>query len=109
MALNTTVSPDSVTFNNNLLSYSLSGTGSIAGPTGLTVGGSGGVTLSTSNSFMGDTVVSAGTLTLGNSGALAGSALDYNKQGGMLNFGGLTFAALGGLKGAKPATRQRLG
>jgi autotransporter-associated beta strand protein len=102
VSLNTSVSPFSVTFSNTVAkSYSISGNGSITGATPLTVSGSGPVTLNTTNTFTGDTVLSGGSLTLGNSNALAGSTLNYNHQGGTLNFGSLSSAALGGLKGAQ--------
>ena len=101
VSLGVTVSPFSVTFNNNSRSYTVSGSGHIAGTTTLTANGSGSVTLGTANTFSGDTVVSAGTLTLANADALAGSTLNYNNQGGAFSFGTLTAVDLGGLKGAQ--------
>lgn len=98
VALNTTVAPFSVTFANNVKSYSVSGSGSIVGTASFTVSGGGGVVLNTANTFTGDTVVSAGTLTLGHTNALAGSTLNYNNSGGTLSFGSLLTVNLGGLK-----------
>ena len=48
--------------------------------------------------------MSGGVLTLGNSNALQNSTLDYSSYGGSLNFGGLTAAVLGGLKGSQDLT-----
>ncbi len=73
----------------------------ISGTGTLTQAGTDNVTLSAANTFTGDTAVSAGTLTLGNSLALQNSTLNYNNQGGVLSFGSLTAATLGGLKGAQ--------
>ena len=101
VSLNTTVLPFSVTFSNSAKSYNIGGIGSIAGGAMLTSCGGGGVTLSTSNSFSGDTVVSAGCLTLGNSLALGGSTLNYDNQGGTLSFGTLSSVTLGGLNGSQ--------
>ena len=93
------VAPTSVTFDNSSLTYTLQGAYGITGSAPLTKNGSGSVTLSTANSFTGDTVLNTGALTLGNTGALAGSTLD--NQGGTLSFGALAAATLGGLKGTQ--------
>jgi fibronectin-binding autotransporter adhesin len=53
------VRPFSLSFNNNSLSYSLSG-GAIAGPVGLNVNGTGSVTLAGSNYYSGGTTVGTG-------------------------------------------------
>ncbi len=66
------VSPASVTFNNNTLSYTLTGTSGISGYTGLTMNGSGAVTIATSNSYTGGTTINAGRLKIANSAALGG-------------------------------------
>jgi fibronectin-binding autotransporter adhesin len=65
------VQPGSVTFNNNNMSYRLSG-GAIGGYGSLTINGSGGVTLSSSNTYSGGTTLTtnAGLVNLGNFGAL---------------------------------------
>ncbi|HMD54887.1 MAG TPA: autotransporter-associated beta strand repeat-containing protein, partial [Phycisphaerae bacterium] len=76
VTLNTTVNPGSVTFNNNSVSYVISGTGSIAGSTNLVKGGSGQVTLSTANTYTGGTNINDGTLIVGNAAAIpTGSSL----------------------------------
>ena len=56
------VSPGSVTFNNNLLNYTISGSNGIAGAGGLTVNGSASVTINNTNSFTGPVAVNGGTL-----------------------------------------------
>jgi autotransporter-associated beta strand protein len=53
--------------------YTFSGSGAITGGTGLTKSGSGNLTLSTANSYTGDTIVNGGTLTLGVAAAIPGS------------------------------------
>jgi fibronectin-binding autotransporter adhesin len=63
-----TVSPGATTFNNSLGNYVVTGANSssgIAGTGSLTKYGTGSVTLLTSNSYTGGTVVNAGTLTFG--------------------------------------------
>jgi autotransporter-associated beta strand protein len=78
--------------------------GTIANSSGtiaLTKTGTGTQTLSGANTYTGDTKISGGTLTLGNSLALQSSTLDYNSYGGTLDFGALTNATFGGLKGTQ--------
>lgn len=74
VTLNTTVSPASVSVNSTV-NYTLSGTGSIAGPGGLTKASSGSLTLSTTNSYSGGTLLSAGTLSIGADNALGTGSL----------------------------------
>ena len=73
----------------------------ISGSGNLTQTGSDNVTLSGTNTFTGQTVVSNGTLTTGSNLALQNSTLNYNNQGGLLSFGALTAATLGGLTGSQ--------
>lgn len=85
-------------------STTISGTIADGGWTGGTGGsltkiGSGTLTLSVANTYTGATVLTAGTLLLGNSSAIAASTLNYN--GGTLSFGALTSATFGGLAGAQ--------
>jgi autotransporter-associated beta strand protein len=73
--LSNTVSPANVLFSNSLVNYSMSGTGHVAGVTGLTKQGSGNVLLNLSgNTYAGDTTVNAGTLQLGSATALPSGA-----------------------------------
>jgi autotransporter-associated beta strand protein len=75
VTLNTTVTPNLVTVNNSTNNYSISGTGSIAGSGTLTKNGTGSLTLNTVNSYSGGTVVNAGTLIVGVTGALPNHAV----------------------------------
>jgi autotransporter-associated beta strand protein len=77
---------------------SISISGALIGPGGFTKAGSGTMTLTTSNTFSGNALVSAGTLTLANSLALQLSTFDTSGSG-FLSFGGLTAGTLGGLTG----------
>ena len=73
----------------------------ITGTAGLNHTDGGTLVLGGVNTFSGDTKVTAGTTTLGNSLAMQNSTLDYNNYGGGVGFGSLTAATLGGLKGAQ--------
>jgi autotransporter-associated beta strand protein len=85
-----TVSQSSMTFNNNVLNYSFSG-GAIAGVGGLTMNGSGNVTLSESNSYSGGTTLGTyageniGALNLNAANAIGGGPLTINS--GTVNAG----------------------
>ncbi len=107
VTLNTNVSPIGVVVSNSAASYTISGTGAIAGTTGLTKSGAGTVALSTVNSFTGGATVIGGTLVLTNGGALAtncpitinGGTLDKGAQNAtnfMGNTTSITFGANGG-------------
>lgn len=85
----------------NRSDLSLAMNGTISGAGTLTKIGIGTSTLNAVNSFTGDTVISGGVLVLGNSLALQASRLNYNNQGGTLNFGALSAATLGNLTGAQ--------
>ena len=65
------------------------------------VTGTGTVVLNNANTYGGTTVINAGTLKLANANALQNSTLNYNNQGGALDFGTLTTVSLGGLTGAQ--------
>jgi len=88
--------------------FSISSTMASAGNTGLNglvvnsgAGNNGTVILSGNNTFNGPTVVSNGVLDLQVPTALQNSTLNYNNQGGVLAFDGLSAATLGGLSGAQ--------
>ena len=78
------VQPSTVTFNNNMLVYTISGSNGIANattnPTSLTLAGTGLVVLANGrNSYTGGTLVNGGTLQLGNgtaNGIIAGGVAD---------------------------------
>ncbi len=95
VALNSTVTPAGVTFNNSTYSYTLSGTGGISGATALLKSGTNAVTLSTPNTYTGGTVINAGTVNtgvaggLGNAGVTLASAATLN-----LTAGGVTYNSL---------------
>jgi fibronectin-binding autotransporter adhesin len=71
--------------------------GVISGTGAVTQAGSANLTLSGANTFTGNMNVSAGTLILAGTLALQNNTL--NLTGGVLNFGSLTAATLGGLSG----------
>jgi fibronectin-binding autotransporter adhesin len=88
-----------LTVGNNNTSNTYSGV--LSGGGSLTKVGSGTQTLSGADTFSGATVISAGKILLGNSLALQKSTLNYNNQGGTLDFGTRTSATLGGLSGSQ--------
>ena len=76
--LTSPATPNTVTFNNSVLTYTLSGA-AITGPGSLTVTGSGLAILANDNSYTGGTTITAGTLQLGNggtTGSLTGNVTD---------------------------------
>jgi fibronectin-binding autotransporter adhesin len=77
--------------------------GVLSGSMSLTGVGPGTLTLNGENTFSGDTLISAGAIKLGTPKALQNSTLDYSQQG-VLAFGSLTNATLGGLKGNRSLT-----
>jgi autotransporter-associated beta strand protein len=79
------IDPQSTTFNNSSLVYTLNG-GPIVGTGSLSVNNSGFVRLNQVNAYTGGTFVNAGTLTIGSTGALpSGGALNV-AAGGTVNF-----------------------
>ena len=63
------VHPSSVTFSNSANTYTLQGTDGIAGATSLVMNGSGLLIVANSNGYSGGTVLSSGTLQVGNGAA----------------------------------------
>jgi autotransporter-associated beta strand protein len=98
VALNTTVQPSSVTYNNSTLGYTLSGTGKISGTTGLTKQGSNTVTISNTggNDYTGPTNIQAGTLVVGVANALS-DASTITISGGTLDLNALNVPRTGGV------------
>jgi autotransporter-associated beta strand protein len=84
---------------NGAMAVDASITSQITGAGGLTKAGAGVLQLTAANTFRGDTTVSSGTLTLGNSLALQNSALDTSGAG-VVTITGLNALTLGGLKGS---------
>ncbi|NBY37743.1 MAG: hypothetical protein EBQ59_09895, partial [Verrucomicrobia bacterium] len=73
--LDAIVTPAAVTFSNSLVNYVLQGSGAIDGSTGLTKGGTGGLTIKNANTFIGNTVISeAGYIEMQNAAALGTTA-----------------------------------
>jgi autotransporter-associated beta strand protein len=105
----TIASPISLTANStiNLLSPGYNSyanavfSGNISGSAGLSLGAANNLTLSGSNSYSGISQLTAGSIILGNSNALAGTTLNYGGFGGTLSFGALTSASMGGLSGSQ--------
>ena len=77
--------------------------GALIGPGGaLTKVGTGTLTLTGSSSYNGQTLISAGNLTLASTNALASSTVVCN--GGQLSFGPISTTLLGGLSGSQSVT-----
>ena len=70
-----TVRPGSVLVDNDAVDFTFTGTGSLAGPCGLTKRGSGTLTLATTNAYTGETLIEGGTLIVAADGALGASAV----------------------------------
>lgn len=66
--------PGSITISNSTKAFTLSGTGSISGPTGLTKSGTNTLTLATPNTYTGPTTIDAGTVNIQNNTALGSAA-----------------------------------
>ncbi len=76
VTLNTTVNPLAVTFNNSADQYNVTGTGSIAGSTAVTLLNNGQVALGGVNTYSGGTTVGATSqLNINNGGSASGSAV----------------------------------
>ena len=77
LVLNVPVNPNAVVFANNVKTYSLGGTGALAGATGLTLVGTGTLIVSNTNSYLGNTLVSNGVLTFTAAGSSTGGGNLY--------------------------------
>ena len=97
VVLNATATPSLVTFDNSLVSYTVTGTGKISGSTALTKSGTGSLTLGTSNDYTGVTTLVGGTTTvtvLANGGAAssvgasAAGAANLVLSGGTMHYSG---------------------
>ena len=86
----TAVSPGGVTVSNNALAYVFqNGGGSISGSGGFTKLGPGSVTVQTTNSYTGETIISNGTYVVGASGAIPFGSEEGNVQvNGVLDMNG---------------------
>ncbi|HZZ26975.1 MAG TPA: autotransporter-associated beta strand repeat-containing protein [Pirellulales bacterium] len=90
IALNTTVTPGSVTYNASTNNYTISGIGKISGAATLSVGtgtSTGTLILETNNDYSGTTTVNSGTLNIGGgtaSGSLGTGSLQINSPGNLI-------------------------
>ncbi len=87
VTLNTTVVPTTVKFNASQ-NYSIAGTGGIAGSTAVQVLNSGSVSLLTSNSYTGGTIITGGNVVITNDSGLGNASSLVTLQGGGLQFDG---------------------
>ena len=99
LVLNMPVSPLAVTVTNNVLNYTISGSGMVAGGGGLTKDGTASLTLLTTNSYTGQTVINGGTVYFSNIangglacalGAASNNATNLVVNGGTLFYTGRT-------------------
>ena len=103
VVISNTVLPDSVTFTNSNINYTLNGSSGISGGTSLIKTGSGSLTLNNTNYYSGGTIISNGSIVLGNIGAnssglgsgivtFMGGTLQFNGYGGSsgTGWGGFT-------------------
>ncbi len=98
--VNSSVAPASLLISNNSKAYTFGGSGSISGPTGVLKLGTGTAVLNlTNNTYTGNTVVSNGTLQVGNGSAIPGTATAILGPGGTLELAGFN-QTLGELTGA---------
>ena len=87
VALNVTVNPGSITVDSTN-NYAITGSGTIAGSTGLTKNNTNTVTLGVVSSFTGPVAVNAGTLALGNNSALPQNAVVTVANNAQVDFAG---------------------
>ncbi|HEX7651930.1 MAG TPA: autotransporter-associated beta strand repeat-containing protein, partial [Verrucomicrobiae bacterium] len=96
VALGTTLTPGSVVVSNNAQSFTFSGSGSLSGSMTLVKDGTNSLTLSTANSYTGNSTLKAGRLILGNNLGLGSSNATLNIQSGA------TLDLVGNVPGLKP-------
>lgn len=87
------VIPSAMLFDHNVIRYSITGTGAISGGGSLTKQGTGELTLSTANSFLGGVMLSGGKIRVGNATALGAGALTMT-TGAQLSSDGTTARTL---------------
>lgn len=95
--LTTALHPSQITMNNNSYPYVFSGPGTLAGPTTLTLDGTGSLTLQTSNSFTGGVVLNSGTLVITNDNELGANT-------GVVTLNGGTLQAAGNITSIRPVS-----
>ena len=85
-------------FQNNSLNYTLNGSLTITGTSALVKTGTGTVILNGANAYTGQTTITAGSVQLGNAGAIGSGGLSMS--GGTLDLNGNAPPSIGGLSGA---------
>ena len=111
VTLNSSVLPFAMTVNNSTSSYTITGSGSIGGTTGLTKTGTGSLTLATANTYTGITAVQNGTLVVGSATALPSNArvvLGSGTTSGTLDLNGNS-PVLGSLNTSGTGTANTVG
>jgi hypothetical protein len=93
VTLNVPVAPGAVVVSNSSGDYSICGTGSITGSTGLLKTGTSSLTLGTANTYSGLTQINQGTLILTPTGSIADSAVTIGTSGVGATSGALCLAA----------------
>ncbi|WP_035615702.1 autotransporter-associated beta strand repeat-containing protein [Haloferula sp. BvORR071] len=98
VSLTAAVTPASVEFPDDDSDYTISGGGSIGGTGGIVKGGNSYVTISTANTFTGNTVVSGGILEISGAGTLGAPTYPGDiATGGDIVFGSSASQTLGGV------------
>jgi autotransporter-associated beta strand protein len=92
VTLTNTVNPGSVAFTNAAKSYSLSGSGTIAGAASLIKAGTGGLSLSVSNAYTGTSALTAGAVNLQNAYGLSTNTVTVSSGAELQLPGGITTA-----------------
>lgn len=91
IGLGVSVQPSSITVNNSLYNYSISGAGAIAGTTGLTKSGTANLDLGGTNTYTGNTSINGGILKMLSTTALGANTSNVSiSGGGTLDLGNLT-------------------